>query len=383
MAVVFCGYSMYGPLIPLFGLDQGATPALVGALVAVAFLPSLFLAIPFGAFADRLNPLHVLRAGVGGMVLAPALLLLLPGIPTLVIFQVVLGLSQLAVVVGAQTAVALLSSGRRLERDYGWYTTALSVGQAIGPFVAGVTLDALGFRAALVESSLFALLAWVTITWMFAPGTQTSRLPSTRARVGERRLHGIMSNRGVLLAVISSAAILLGMSGVQAFLPVRLGELGTPATTIGLLFTVRAIAAVMVRPFVANISSALGGRSKALLIVVTIAALGLLVVALDESIAVYVTMSVLVGFGSGVSQPLSMAMVIDHVAPEERGLAVGFRLTLNRVAQFIGPLALGWVAAWYGTRSVFVAAGLTMLLVNALAGRVARQVPGQHFRTDS
>src|SRR5690606_12749576 len=99
--------------------------------------------------------------GGGVMILAPLMIGLVPTLMTLVLFQITVGLAHLALVVGAQALVATFSTGRGRQRDYGIYTTALAIGQAIGPFVAGVVLDLFGFRSAFAVATIAACAAWI------------------------------------------------------------------------------------------------------------------------------------------------------------------------------------------------------------------------------
>ncbi|MDZ7801693.1 MAG: hypothetical protein U5K81_13015 [Trueperaceae bacterium] len=48
---------------------------------------------------------------------------------------------------------------------------------------------------------------------------------------------------------------------------------------------------------------------------------------------------VVVGVGSGITQPLSLAVVSDHVPRRMLGFALGFRMTGNRAAQLVAPVA--------------------------------------------
>jgi MFS family permease len=368
MGFAMAGYAMFAPLVPLYAVRLGASPALVGFLVSLAFLPSLFLAIPLGAASDQLGPIRVLRSGGVLLAGAPLIMVVHPALATLVVFQVAAGLAQLMLVVSAQARVADLSPDRLRERNYGWYTTALSAGQAVGPLAAGTMLDLAGFRSAYLLASLVAAAAVIAFALMLN-GALRARGGSASPASMLRRLPSMVGNRGVRIAMIASTAVLMGVVGVQAFLPVRLEAMAISGTTIGLLFSAKALAAVVVRPFVAHVSRLFGRRWRALVTVVFVVAAALLVPSIHESVAGYLIMAILVGVGSGVSQPLSMAMVIDHVHARERGLALGLRLSGNRAAQFLSPTILGIVATVADVRAVFPVAAAIMIGLNLLVVR--------------
>jgi sugar phosphate permease len=66
------------------------------------------------------------------------------------------------------------------------------------------------------------------------------------------------------------------------------------------------------------------------------------------------------GFSLGVGQPLTMSLISQLTAPDERALAVSTRLTGNRLGQFLIPAVAGLVAASAGTSAVFI--GLAILV---------------------
>jgi|GEM_PF-4741420 len=52
-----------------------------------------------------------------------------------------------------------------------------------------------------------------------------------------------------------------------------------------------------------------------------------------------------------------MVTMVDDVAVDQQGFALGVRITANRLAQFLSPLMLGAIAQWVGYSLTFVVAG--------------------------
>lgn len=99
---------------------------------------------------------------------------------------------------------------------------------------------------------------------------------------------------------------------------------------------------------------------------VLMVAVGLGMTGFVASIPALVLVAVLVGIGSGISQPLTMVAVADHVGVKERGFALGLRLTGNRVAQVVGPFLLGVVLEVAGFGLTFLGAGLALVVSSLL-----------------
>src|SRR5690554_1322075 len=75
--------------------------------------------------------------------------------------------------------------------------------------------------------------------------------------------------------------------------------------------------------------------------------------------------SIALGLGIGLALPLSMAIIADGVSLPDRGVAMGVRLTGNRLAQLVNPVFFGMVsqcwslpaAFWWGGILLFAATG--------------------------
>jgi MFS family permease len=366
------GQSILGTATPLFAVALGLAPVWVGVLVALPNVLPMLLAMVAGRWIDRGGAGRWLALGTGGMVSAPLLLVLLPTAPALALAQLGLGVFQLFAALASQSFVADLGGGRALERNYATYATLLSAGRLVGPLLAGIAIDTAGFRAA------FAVAAGVltftfALTWAIRHGVgaqgaaRTAEVASTTGgrATGDRprRAAGTappptgsygareaLRNVGVQLAVLSSAGLFVAISVKQAFLPVTLQELGYPATTIGALISLSALAAVLVRPLMPPISRALGGPARTLVVAMAAVAVAVGALGMVSSLLAFGLLGVLAGFGTGVGLPLSLVTVASHVEGRHRGTALGLRLSLNRAAQLAMPVVIGAVigAAGYG-----------------------------------
>lgn len=56
-------------------------------------------------------------------------------------------------------------------------------------------------------------------------------------------------------------------------------------------------------------------------------------------------LAVLVGLGLGVNPPVTVELMVTHTDVDQPGLAMGMRLTANRVAQIVQPLQFDALAA--------------------------------------
>jgi MFS family permease len=367
-AVATVGWSMLTLLVPLLALRFGTGAGGLGLIVAGASLLPLVSAVPIGTYVDRWGARRVALVGFLGTTLALLPMAVAPSLLWLVVAFVVGSALQNAFIIGAQALIAALgAAGRSREAAYGWWTTAMAAGQVVGPIVAGLVLDAYGAGPAFFGVAAMNATALLLMLGLRTRGRSETVVPPFRWSAGV----ALLRDRTVGIAILTSSAAVWAMTIHATFLPVHLETLAMSAATIGLLLSLRSVAAVVVRPVMPQLVALLGGRERTVVYTLVALAFGLAGVVWSPSPWTIGAWMVLFGAGHGLSQPISMVMVADRVAPRERGSALGVRLMLNRFAQVLAPVAFAVVADRAGLATMFVAHAA---LVGGAAGVLALRV---------
>lgn len=354
--------SMVTLFVPLVALGLGASPSLIGLLVSVAYVFPVFLAMPVGAAVDRVGARRPMLAAAAAMACAPLLPAAYPGFGSLLVLQVVAGLAHLVFVIAAQRYVASLGARQRGERNFGWFSSFQSAGHLAGPLAGGVALDLVGGTSSFAVAGIGCLAATaLAATLRERVAVRRSSAPPLRPFGSRGDMTTLARNPGVRIAMVVSCGILVAHATRQSFLPVYLESLAYPATTIGMLVSAFGLASMMVRPAMPLVVRALGGRSATLLVMVLVVAGGLALTTASTGILPLALATFMMGMGAGLTQPLTVVTVSDHVPPASVGFALGFRLTGNRIAQVVSPLAIGLAAEWAGVRWTFAVAAVVLV----------------------
>ena len=80
----------------------------------------------------------------------------------------------------------------------------------------------------------------------------------------------------------------------------------------------------------------------------------------------------LVGIGQGLSLPLLVATVSEEAPPDQRGVALGLRMSVNQGASTVAPIIAGGVAAALGIGLSFAFNGALSLLLLVFAAWLYR-----------
>lgn len=346
------------PTLSYAALDAGADGFGVGVVAAFFAIVPMFLAVPVGVLAGRLWRIGAVPL-VGGIVMAAGATAAAAasGIELLLLASVLLGVGNLAVLIGAQSWISRSAPASRYASGFGWMTAAMALGQSVGPAIAGTVLGAGaeegGIRVA------FVVAAGVAVAGAFVFATGASR--DVRAGDDDTRLpvRAILRVRGVARYVVISASVLAAVDIVTAYLPLLGEAAGIPPTTVGLLLAVRGAFSTLSRIGLGRLSARLPVH-----VLVAVSAAGsavcLLLVALFPTPVTLLPVLAVGGFLLGVGQPVTMTAVAIALAPASRSTGLALRLLGNRVAQTVTPLFAGGLAGLWGVEAVFVmqAAGL-------------------------
>lgn len=360
LTCVFVAQSMLLLAVPLRALQLGASPSLVGVILSAPYLLPLVFAIPLGGIVTRVGPQKIFFIGASGMVLGPLMSVAVPTFSGLLATQITIGLAHMLLVIAAQALVAGLGRGPALERYFGWYTTCLSGGQLIGPLLAGYLIDRWSMSVVFIVVGVIPAAALISSCYFVGSARRGHATP--RALLGYRAQASLLrDNVGVQMSIAVTVAVLFAMGAHAAFLPVYLEELTFSATLIGILISLRAFASMLIRPVMPQVIRFLRGRTNAVIASMLSVAMGVMWTGMTGSVIALSVLAILVGLGSGISQPLSMVLLAEHVPAEQRSSALAMRLMGNRGAQVSAPLVLGVIAELIGFTLTFLFTGVALL----------------------
>jgi MFS family permease len=192
--------------VPALGDGLQGSPAAL-AWVTNAFLLSFgSLLLAAGGLADRLGRRRLFLCGTGGFVLATLAVCLAPDLPWLDLARGAQGVAAAAALASGGAALAQRFDGHARTRVFALMGTMFGVGLALGPLLAGMLLQALGWRSVFASGGVLALAAWV-LAWR--------HLDESRGQHVRLDVAGMISF-SLMLAALTVALLLLGEHGLRS-----------------------------------------------------------------------------------------------------------------------------------------------------------------------
>lgn len=337
-------------------IGMGADAAVLGALASCFALPALLTAVPAGKLADRVGGTALTLVGLviasGGTIA----MLVSRGLPSILVMSALIGLGQILVMVGQQSFMAQVSRPGSRDRAFAAISTAMSLGQLVGPPTV-MMLASAGSKSGAVPDTGVGLLACAVAAIPAAvlhlglrradPARQKQPRKAILPAGGSRLLRA----PGLWRSMTVSAAVLVTVDLMYAYMPLWASERGIGAPEVGLLLAVRAGVTVLSRVGMTWLIAKIG--RKALLIVsISCGAAALLAFPFVGQGGAYLVMIGL-GIGLGIPQPLTMSWAVNLTDASRYGAVLGLRMTASRLGQISVPLAIGTLASPLGTLGVF------------------------------
>ncbi len=340
--------------VSLDALALGASAATVGVLMALyAVLPMLF-AIPLGRLADRVGVRGPMLAGSCGVAVAALLPVLLPGLPSLYASAALTGVSFMTYQVSTQYITGELGGPAQRARNFSLLALGYSCSSIVGPLVAGLMIDQVGFRAA------FALLALAPLVPVFVLGTDRLPLPGPHpdhAAHASRRTLDLLAHKELRRVFAINALIAVAWELHTLFVPIYGHAVGLSAFAIGLVLASFAAATFAVRLAMPLISRRLS-EHQVLTVALIVGGFVYLLFPFARSTAVLMTLSFCLGLGIGAGQPMVMALLHNHAPPGRMGEATGVRASLINSMAVAVPLLFGTIGGTVGLAPVLWSVGV-------------------------
>jgi len=356
------GMQMLVATLPVYVIRMGGSQSEAGLVTgALAFTALLFR--PFvGWLADAWRRLPLIQIGTSCYGLASGFYLLAGSIPVLLLGRFVNGFGLCCYTTASNAYVADIAPLRRRAEAVGLFAAAQALGLIVGPVFGFMLIEATGFHYLFYFSGGLAFTAFFISLFM----RERQKLQKTEPRSWSWRT-GIVAVDALPMAWMA-LCMGMGFGTISAFISI----FGQPRglQNPGFFFMAQAIALLISRTFAGRLADRYG-RTVAIVPGILLMALALALLPLARGFSHFVISASLFGFGFGTAQPATMALLIDRVRPEQRGLATGTYFTGFDGGISIGAIVLGIAGQHLGFSVMWLlAAGCTFLgLAGLRSGR--------------
>jgi MFS family permease len=351
---------MLTAILPVYVISLGGSQTEAGlvngaiALTAVLFRPFL------GWLTDAWRRRPVVLTGISFQVLASTVYLLAGSIPILILGRLVQGLGLSCYSTASNVYVADIAPLQRRAEAVGFFAAAQAVGLVVGPVVGFVIVAWTGFH------HLFYFTGGLAITALCCSAFTREPRQDRKIKPQPWSLRtGIVSVDALPLA-LTALCMGIGYGSINAFISIFAQSRGVQNP--GYYFMVQAVALLFSRTLAGRLADR-AGRAVVIVPGVILMSAASAMLPLAHGFPWFFVSASLFGIGFGSAQPATMALLVDRVRPEQRGLATGTYFTGFDTGFIIGTILLGVVGQKWDFGVMWSISAVCTLL--SLAGIVA------------
>jgi DHA1 family tetracycline resistance protein-like MFS transporter len=362
------GFGVIIPVLPFYATRHGASPAQLGALLAIYSAMQFVFAPVLGALSDRVGRKPVLAVSLLGTAAASTLLGVaseLPGALWLLFAARALDGVTGANIATAQAYVADVTAPERRARGMGLIGMAFGLGFVLGPAIGGLLA---GVSIAL-PFYVVGALAFVNAVLMLALLPEPDRRLSVGAEARSRfaRLSAALRDPRTGLLLVVFLLVTTAFSIMEATLALLLRDrYGYGPSEAAYVFAfVGLVLAGVQGGLVGRLAARFGERPLIVFGAALLAgALALLAIPVAASLALLLVATAALAAGAGLHNPAATALVSRLAPPSTQGATLGVTQSMGALGRIAGPLLggalyqAGWSAPYYFGAAVMAAAAL-------------------------
>jgi MFS family permease len=367
------GFTIILPLLPFYAERFGASPMLIGALLAAYAACQLISGPIFGRWSDTIGRKPLLLVSQVGTCLSFILLAFAPNMTWVFLARILDGVTAGNISL-AQAAISDVTAPHERGKAFGKVGVAFGVGFLIGPALSGF-LSRFGYAVPILTgAALSGLSILATILLLPADRTKTAKAQSGAPikLIDLKQYAGFFNVPGLRLRLVQLFTFILAFSmytsGIALFAGRRLeinGKMFGPSD-VAYILAYGGLLGILIQGFMMGRLIKRFGELTLVKFGFIALAIGMLVLSIANGLIVALLAATFTALGHGTLRPILNSLVSQSVGPQEQGAVLGLSQSLQSMAQILAPLIGGWLieqrveSVWALAAALFAVFGLVV-----------------------
>ncbi|MFC1933296.1 MFS transporter [Chloroflexota bacterium] len=350
--------SILQPILPLYLTSIGVTPKILGLMFSVAMVGMVFGESFWGWVADKVGLKIPLSVGTFICGLVVLCFVLTQNIPTIFLLLFFWGIVRSAIFGPGRGYIGINAPPLRKATFMALISVIMSASRSLGALPSGFIVDTWGYHWTFLVSCGISILGGIVVViglrkaqpvkpeWPTVSLPPADELPSKDQR---------FNYRPFTFQCAVTMLNHLGMGVLMAFLPLLATQVvGMTATEVGILFTVGALAAIVLG-IPMGILADRKGKKTFMIFGLLMSAAGMAGVAFAQSFPWLIVFVIIRTLGMSMFGPSALGLLSDSVPLQWQSTAMGFYGGICENTGIIAGSALGgFVWSAWGPRATFL-----------------------------
>jgi len=341
------GAQMASAILPVYVVSHGRTEFQAGLVTGMLAFTALLLRPFVGWLADAWRRRPMILIGTGCYTAANLIYGVVRSLPLLMFGRVLHGFGLSNYSTASSAFLADIAPPVRRAEAMGYYAVMMDIGLLGGPALAFFLVKYTG-----LQHIFFLTAALAGVAFVISIPVQEHRAPRPGPVPRWQLKTGIVSKPALPAAWIAFC-MGMGVGPVVAFIAIFARQKGVDNP--GFFFTAQAVALMLSRTFSGRLSDR-HGRTFVIVPGLFSMAIGLLLLPFAHTLLQLMLSAVFLGIGFGSGQPATMALTVDLVSQDERGMAISTYFLGFDTGISTGSFALGAIITAFGFSVTWIVA---------------------------
>lgn len=368
------GFGIVVPLIPYYAETFGASPLVIGLVIA-AYAAAQFIGAPvIGRFSDRYGRRPALLITILGNALGFIVFGFANSIWMLFAGRILSGITggNISVV---QAYVADVTDIKNRARGLGLIGAAFGVGFIVGPAVGGA-LSAFGFNVPVLLAAGLGFVNWIAAYAFLPESLSAERRAELQANANPRAgftlnaLIDALRHPHVGPLLNTRFFYSLAFNVFQGIFPLYAQlQFGLNALQTGYIFAYIGVLLVIVQGVLVGRMTSRWSEYRLLLVMCILAGVGMFGWAFAPNLPILLIVFIPLALSAGSFNTIINSALSKVVPIEEVGGTLGLSTSLDSFTRIFSPAAGGWLVEVLGTWAPGLLAGIILILMVAFTWR--------------
>lgn len=339
--------------LPIYVIDDLGGSESQAGLVATFMLISAIVIRPFSAkIIDIVGKKKVLVFSVLFFFLMTISYLFAYNFIILSIIRLIHGISFGFMTTISGVIVADIVPEKRRGEGMGYFAMAMNIAVVVGPFIGLLLIQYVSFR-----TLFFFLIGLMAVGLIASLLVNVKEDPLQFSTTTTMQLSDLIE---VSVLPVSIIVALVGFSygSILSFVPVYAEVIGL-AKVSSFFFLVFAIVMIVFRPLLGRAFDEKGARFV-LIPSLIVFSIGLAVLSIAQSVALFLIAAGIIGLGYGTILPGFQALVVQRAGPKRTSQAMSTFFTLYDSGIALGAFTWGVISATYGFTTMYVISAMVV-----------------------
>ena len=348
----------------------GSSPSKAGLATGIFVIGALFSRLFSGQLIERMGQRKMLLSGTGFSLAMTALYFVTTNIWLLYVVRILHGMGYGIASVAIITVVTNILPKSRQGEGIGYYMLSITLGLAIGPFMAIFTMQYGGFTHVFLVGVIFAVISIASVLSISIPVITDP--PETISKNKELKWSNFLEGSAIPISIVC-ALVFFAYSSLLSFLTPYAREIHLmhPASFFFLVF---AVIILISRPYTGRLFDS-KGENSVMYQAFAFFGVGMILLGQTDQAITLLLASVFLGLGFGIVQALGMATALKGVPRQRVSFASSTFYVFVDVGLGIGPSILGLFIPFLGYRGMYLSLAVVsfscLLVYYLLHGRKA------------